>query len=205
MSNHDDIIGKTLRGPPGIRGPKGDKGDRGPMGLEGPEGPEGPQGEQGIQGFEGPAGPRGPMGLEGEAGKHGKDGKPGGKGERGSDGRDGQDADFTIIRPIAKVVVEDHEKRFDHTLINPFIVGSKKLSEAGMKDGMVITFDEKNDKLIYTEIKQVASKINRLAGRGLSLPSQSGNSGKFLTTDGSHSSWATVNTQGCRLTDLCYS
>ncbi len=195
-----------IEGPQGERGPKGEKGDRGPMGLEGAEGPRGEKGEQGIQGFEGTRGPRGPMGLEGEKGDKGDPGGPKGpsgsvgpkgeKGERGPkgmDGIDGKDADQSTIRPIVAVVVSEHEKKFNH---DPFLVGSKKLSEAGLEDGQVITYDLKSDRLIYTTMKQVAAKVSKLSGRGLSLPSQSGNSGKFLTTDGQRSSWATVSSGG---------
>lgn len=189
MSYTPEII-EGPQGIPGIRGPKGDKGDRGPMGLEGPEGPQGEQGEQGIQGFEGPRGPRGPIGLEGERGPKGERGKDG---RDGKDGKDGKDADMNEVRMIAEVgsrsAVKEHEAKFNH---DPFLVGSKKVSEAGMEDGMVMTYDGKGDRLHYTTLKQVATKVTKLAGRGLSLPSQSGNSGKYLTTDGQRSSWAAI-------------
>ena len=163
------------------------------MGLEGPEGPQGPRGEQGIQGFEGPPGPRGPIGLEGEKGPKGDKGERGPAGKDGKDGRDGKDADISQVLPIAESLVKDHERSFNH---DPFLVGSKKLSEAGMKDGMVIQYDAKGDRLVYSTIKQVATQVSRLSGRGLSLPSQSGNAGKVLTTDGSHANWATVSGTG---------
>lgn len=57
---------------------------------------------------------------------------------------------------------------------------------------MFIQYDGKGDKLIYSTVKQVASQLSRLSGRGLSLPSQTGNSGKFLTTDGTRASWDSV-------------
>lgn len=178
------------RGPQGIPGLKGDKGERGIQGFEGEKGDQGEKGERGE---------RGPIGLEGERGPKGEKGDKGDKGERGQTGpagRDGKDGDIAEAKLIAEVkaksAVQDHEAKFDHTLIDPFLVGSKKLSEAGMKDGDVITFDAKGNRLIYTTIKQVASKVTRLAGRGLSLPSQAGNSGKFLTTNGTRASWATI-------------
>lgn len=188
----------TLRGPPGIRGPKGDKGDRGPMGLEGPEGPQGPRGEQGIQGFEGPPGPRGAKGSIGLEGERGPKGEKGERGEAGKDGKDGRDSDTAELFHIVNQKIEAHEQKHDH---DPFLVGSKKLSEAGMKDGMVVQYDAKADRLIYATIKQVATQVQQLGGRGLSLPSQAGNSGKFLTTDGTRSSWATVAASGISFSD----
>lgn len=183
-------------GKPGVRGPKGDRGERGPMGLEGPEGPEGPQGEQGIQGFEGPPGPRGPIGLEGPPGKDGKGGRDG---KDGKNGRDGKDANPEEMRRIASVTAKEqaeetiktHKQRYDHTLIDPFLIGTKKLSEAGIADGKVLQYDAKTNMLVFAAVRQSPSKLQRLAGRGLSLPSQSGNAGKFLMTDGEHASWET--------------
>lgn len=162
------------------------------MGLEGPEGPQGERGEQGIQGFEGPPGPRGPIGLEGERGPKGPKGDTGPAGKDGKDGRDGKDANSFEFYAIANEKVEAHEKKYDHSKIDPFLIGTKKLSEAGMEDGMFIQYDGKANRLIYATAKQVAAKVSRLSGRGLSLPSQTGNSGKFLTTDGQRASWATA-------------
>lgn len=179
-----------LEGRPGIQGPKGDrgdKGDRGPMGLEGPmgpEGPPGPRGEQGVQGFEGRRGPRGIMGFEG---KPGKDGAKGDKGDPGKDGTANMDEVKAIAELIAKDERREHEEQFDH---DPFLLGTKKVSEAGMLDGMILTFDAKANRLFYAKPKAQASKTTT-GGRGLSLPSQSGNSGKFLTTDGERASWDT--------------
>lgn len=181
-------------GPRGPIGPKGDRGERGPMGLEGPrgeKGDDGEPGEQGIQGFEGPRGPRGPIGLEGERGPRGEQGERGPKGEPG---KDGKDADIGEARMIAEVRARDevkvHEEKFNHTKIDPFLLGSYLLSEAGLEDGMVIQYDAKNTRWIVAKPKQ-AKQQQRLSGRGLSLPSQSGNAGKFLMTDGQHATWET--------------
>lgn len=195
---------EILRGPPGLRGPKGEKGDRGPMGLEGPEGPQGPRGEQGIQGFEGPMGPRGPIGLEGERGPAGKDGK---NGKDGRDGKDGKDADISEVKRIAEVRAKDeikaHEAKYDHSQIDPFLLGTKRVSEAGMGKDMFLQYD--GEKLVYATIKQVATKIQQIGGRGLSLPSQAGNAGKFLTTDGQRTSWADVAGSGTGITRSVFS
>lgn len=184
------------QGIPGIRGPKGEKGERGAMGFRGPKGEDGEQGPQGIQGFQGPRGDRGAMGFKGKDGRDGENGKQGPKGENGTDGVDGKDFDLSLVRPIADAAVSDHEGKFDHKLIDPFLVGTKLISETGMQDGMFIQYDGKNDRLIYANIKQITSQFRQIAGSGLALPSQAGNSGKFLTTDGSALSWATVSGSG---------
>lgn len=139
---------------------------------------------------------QGPIGLEGERGPAGKDGKDSKvPGPKGKDGKDGKDADLSEIRLISDVSarssVKEHEAKFDHSKIDPFLIGSKKLSEAGMSDGDFIQYDASTDGLKYSTIKQVASHVSKMGGRGLSLPSQTGNSGKFLTTDGQRSSWGT--------------
>lgn len=183
----------VIEGRPGIQGPKGDKGDkgdRGPMGLEGPEGPQGergPRGEQGIQGFEGPRGQRGAMGFEGQRGKDGKPGAKGDKGDKGADGKDGVSPNIEQFFHVANQKVADHEKKFDH---DPFLLGTKKITEAGIEDGMVIQYDAKANRLHY--VKPKTETTSRMSGRGLSLPSQSGNAGKVLTTDGQRASWGTA-------------
>ncbi len=179
------------------RGPKGDRGERGLIGLEGPMGPEGPEGPIGPEGLEGEKGEKGEIGLEGEKGDVGEKGDKGDKGERGDrglNGVDGKDANLSDVKLIADVStrkgIKEHEKNFDHTLIDPFLIGTKKLSEEGMKKGDVITF-EGGDRVGYTTIAQVASKVKSSMGRGLSLPSQSGNDDRFLQTNGNQSFWGT--------------
>lgn len=195
------------QGIPGIRGPKGEKGDRGAMGFRGEKGDDGEQGPQGIQGFQGPRGERGAIGFKGKDGKDGERGERGPKGEKGADGKDGKDgkdADLSQVRPIADASVKDHETKFDHKLIDPFLVGTKTINESGMVDGMFIRYDAKSDRLIYSTIKQVSSQFRQIAGSGLALPSQAGNSGKYLTTDGSALSWATVSGSGDVATDAIW-
>lgn len=184
-----------------IKGPKGDRGPQGIPGLKGDPGERGIQGfegEKGDQGDAGPQGPGGPIGLEGERGTQGERGPKGDKGEggeRGPQGTPGQDADLAEVRSIASVAsggaVREHETKYDHALIDPFLVGTHKLSEAGLADGMVIQYDAKNTRWVVAQVKQTPARAQRLSGRGLSLPSQSGNAGKFLMTDGEHSSWET--------------
>ena len=121
---------------------------------------------------------RGIIGLEGLSGEDGKDGKSvkGERGVSGKDGTDGLNAPMIDVQPIAEKEVKLHEKKFDHTLIDPFLVGSKKLDEAGMSDGMFLRL--KGDKLIYSEIRDVAQR--QISGGGTSLPARTGNGGKVL-------------------------
>lgn len=191
--SHNTTYIEGPEGKPGIRGPKGDKGDRGPMGLEGPEGPKGERGEQGVQGFEGPRGPRGPIGLEGERGpkgERGERGERGEKGERGKDGKDGKDAviDYAKVEKTAAFPLKEHEKKYDHNLIDPFLIGTKKINESAIGDGKVLQYDKKTDKIVYRDIKNVTNVIHQ-GGGGTTLPSQSGQAGKFLMTDGTHLMW----------------
>lgn len=148
---------------------------------------------------------QGEMGLEGEKGEKGDKGD---KGEKGEKGKDGKDADISELYTVAEVKAEsaisDHEKKYDHSQIDPFLLGSKKVSEAGMEDGMMLSYDKKGDRLIYTTVKQVASKVSKIGRGGVTLPSQSGNAGKVLTTDGSHTSWTTPATGGDVATDAIW-
>jgi len=131
---------------------------------------------------------QGIMGFEGGKGKDGRDGK---------DGKDGKDADYEDVKLVAEVRtregIETHEKKFDHELIDPFLLGTKKISEAGMKDGLFIMFDQKNNRLVYAPPPM--NKVTKVSGGGgTTLPPRTGNGGKFLTTDGTTLYWA--NTSG---------
>ncbi len=127
---------------------QGPKGDRGPIGPKGPRGPIGLDGEQGEQGIEGPMGPqgeKGPIGLEGEIGPMGP------RGPKGEKGDQGDDADPENVIPFAEAVVKVHEKKFDHSLIDPFLIGSKRLDEKNIGKDKFMMFDGK--KIVYSEIK----------------------------------------------------
>ena len=195
--SHNPIYIEGPQGIPGIRGPKGDKGERGPMGLEGPEGPQGKQGEQGVQGFEGPRGPRGPIGLEGERGPKGEKGEKGEKGDPGKPGKDGKDAviDYAKVEKTAAFPVKEHEKKYDHSLINPFLIGTKEINESAIDDGKVLQYDKKTDKIVYRDVKSVTNVIHQ-GGGGTTLPSQTGHANKYLKTNGTSLSWVTVSGSG---------
>jgi len=143
-------------------------------------------------------GPRGETGERGPAGQNGKDGRDGADGKEGRPGKDGKDAtvSFGELKGIANSSIKTHEEQFDHSKIDPFLVGTKKVSEKGMEDGQVLTYSGKQDKLIYTTIKQVAQQIAPYVPRGAVLPGQAGNSGKYLKTNGVEATWETVSGSG---------
>jgi len=110
------------------------------------------RGEKGIIGLEGERGLIGLEGEEGKEGKDGKDGKDGKNGDSGKDGKDGKDASHSEMRLISEVKskekVREHEEKHNH---DPFIIGSKKISEAGMEDGMFIMYSKTGDRLVYAK------------------------------------------------------
>lgn len=146
-----------------IKGDLGLEGERGEMGLEGEKGEKGDRGEKGEKGDKGDRGAVGPIGPKGE---------------------DGESIDDSFVKTIADVAVKNHEKEFDHSILGA--VGTKKIDENGLEDGMVLTYNKKSDQLVYSSIKLPKMKSG---GRGLSLPSQTGKENRFLTTSGSQSSW----------------
>jgi hypothetical protein len=143
-------------------------------------------------------GPQGETGERGPSGQDGKDGRDGSDGKEGRPGKDGKDASvsFGELKGIANSSIKTHEDAFDHSKIDPFLLGTKKVSEAGMEDGQVLTYSSKKDKLIYTTIKQVAAQIAPYVPRGSFLPNQTGQTGKFLKTVNGEVQWATVSGSG---------
>lgn len=115
-------------------------------------------------------GERGPKGENGKDGKNGKDGRDGRDGKDGKDGKDGVDGKDGIS-------VVDASIDFDGSLVI-------KLSDGNIIDaGQIIS-------------ESSAKEYNAFMTRGEIIPTQSGNSGKFLTTDGNTLSWATVSGGG---------
>lgn len=196
MSTTEKTI--ELRGPKGDRGPQGIpglKGDKGERGVRGFDGEKGDQGDRGPVGPRGPKGERGAMGLEGDRGPKGEKGERGEKGEKGDRGADGRNADMSFAFDVAKKAVSLHESGYDHKLIDPFLIGSKKISEEGMADGMFIQYDKKEDRLKYATIQQVATKVQRqISGGGATLPQRTGNASKYLRVKSDLSlEWASIS------------
>jgi hypothetical protein len=109
-------------------------------------------------------------GDKGDKGKDGKDGKQGVDGKNGLDGRDGKDG----IDGKDGVSVSNAQIDFDGSLV------------ISLSTGQQINVGEVVAPELQERIKLVTS-----GGAGTVLPSQASNSGKFLTTDGTSTSWAT--------------
>ncbi len=134
----------------------------GPQGEQGPVGETGPQGIQGPQGDPGPKGDAGDVGPQGPPGAAGPKGDPGSDGAPGADGLDGVDG---IQGPPGST--------------GPAGPGVA----AGGATGQVLAKTSSAD--------YATAWIDPPSG-GTSLPSQAGQNGKVLGTDGSAASWVSV-------------
>jgi len=131
----------------------------------------------------------GKNGLDGRAGRDGKDGKP------GQDGRDGRDGINGVSgeRGQDGVGVQNAHIDFDGSLIISLTNGQE------LNVGEVVPFDvaEKirvigngggTSQYVLDALAALQTEIDNFEA----LPSQTGNSGKFLTTNGTTASWASV-------------
>ena len=109
-------------------------------------------------------GDKGDKGDKGADGRQGIDGKNGRDGQNGKDGIDGKDG----------VSVSNAQIDFDGSLVITLSTGQE------INVGEVVAPE------LQERIKLVTS-----GGAGTVLPSQASNTGKFLTTDGTSTSWAT--------------
>lgn len=135
--------------------------------LKMPVGPQGLQGEKGEQGVKGETGAPGKNGKDGKDGVNGLNGANGANGADGKDGKDGLDG----------VGVQNAYIDFDNSLV--IVLSSGQEINAGF-------LSQETQDAVMATFKQGAATINDL------LPEQVGNSGKYLTTDGTNVSWATV-------------
>jgi hypothetical protein len=126
-------------------------------------------------GQDGAAGIDGRPGKDGASGKDGRDGRDGVDGEKGADGVAGQDG----------VSVTNAYLDFDNSLIIELSNGRN------INAGEVLPPD------IADRLKIIINQgANGAGGGGASLPDQTGNAGKFLTTDGTDASWGTPSGSG---------
>lgn len=123
-------------------------------------------------------------GIDGRDGRNGRDGKDGKDGAAGRDGRDGVDG-VNGLDGADGVSIADIRLDFDNSLIITLSNGRE------INAGEVLPPD------ITDRLKVIINQgANGGGGSGGSLPDQSGNAGKYLTTDGSTASWATVSGGG---------
>lgn len=123
-------------------------------------------------------------GRDGRDGKPGKDGAPGRQGAQGPAGKDGIDG-------VDGVSVTNAYLDFDGGLVivlsngNEINVGEIMPMELASQI-KVITNGGGTSQYVLDTLASLQTQINSL------IPSQTGNSGKFLTTNGTSTSWASV-------------
>lgn len=123
-------------------------------------------------------------GIDGRDGRNGRDGKDGKDGAAGRDGRDGIDG-VNGMDGNDGISIADIRLDFDNSLIITLSNGRE------INAGEILPPD------ISDRLKVIINQgANGGGGSGGSLPDQTGNSGKYLTTDGSSASWATVSGSG---------
>jgi len=126
-------------------------------------------------------------GRDGRNGKDGRDGKQGVQGVKGEDGRDGRDG----VDGIDGVSVTSARIDFDGSLIISLSSGVElNVGEVVAPDLAesikVITNGGGTSQSVLDTLASLQTQIDNL------IPSQTGNSGKFLTTNGTSTSWASV-------------
>jgi hypothetical protein len=122
-------------------------------------------------------------GIDGRDGSNGRDGKNGRDGINGQSGRDGMDG-INGIDGADGISIADIRLDFDNSLVITLSNGRE------INAGEILPPD------ITDRLKVIINQGASGGGSGGSLPDQTGNSGKFLTTDGSAASWATVSGSG---------
>lgn len=120
-------------------------------------------------------------GRDGIDGRDGKDGDPGRPGKDGKDGRPGRDG---------KDGVNGVDGQDGISVVNVFLDFDNSLV-IELSDGRQINAGEILPPDIADRLKVVINQGASGGGGGASLPDQTGNSGKFLTTDGTNASWGT--------------
>ena len=126
-------------------------------------------------------------GVDGKAGKDGRPGQNGATGPRGADGlngRDGRDGENGVS-------VTDANIDFDGSLIITLSSGRTiNVGEVVAPDLAekikVITNGGGTSQTVIDALASLQTQIDNL------IPSQTGNAGKFLTTDGTSTSWSSV-------------
>lgn len=126
---------------------------------------KGNKGDKGEKGDKGDKGDKGEPGLPGKDGFQGSNGKDGKNGINGVDGKDG-------------ISITDVKIDFDGHLV-------VYLSDGNEIDAGVVGTP-------FDNVQNIISNYLSSAEVGAGLPDQTGNAGKYLTTDGTDASWADV-------------
>ena len=126
-------------------------------------------------------------GRDGKDGKNGLDGKQGLQGTNGQNGRDGRDG----VDGIDGISVTSARIDFDGSLIIGLSSGVElNVGEVVAPDLAerikVITNGGGTSQSVIDTLASLQTQINAL------IPSQTGNSGKYLTTNGTSTSWASI-------------
>ena len=126
-------------------------------------------------------------GQDGKNGKDGRDGKQGIQGIKGKDGRDGRDG----VDGTDGVSVTSAHIDFDGSLIIGLSSGvelnvGEVLAPSLAESIKVITNGGGTSQSVIDTLASLQTQITNL------IPSQTGNSGKYLTTNGTALSWASI-------------
>jgi len=132
-------------------------------------------------------------GKDGKDGKAGKDGKDGAIGPKGADGRDGKDGKDGKdgIDGVDGVSVVNAFLDFDNSLVIELSNG-KQINVGGVLSNetadkvRVVANGGGTSQTVLDALALLQTEIDNL------IPSQTGNSGKYLTTNGSVLSWASI-------------
>jgi hypothetical protein len=134
-------------------------------------------GKDGKNGIDGKAGRDGKDGKNGSDGRNGKDGINGVSGERGQDGVGVQDAHIDFDGCLIISLTNGQELNVGEVV--PFDV-AEKIKVIGNGGG--------TSQYVLDALAALQTAIDNFEA----LPSQTGQAGKFLTTDGTTASWASV-------------
>ena len=133
-------------------------------------------------------GSNGKDGRDGKDGKAGRDGAKGDKGDAGRDGRDGVDGVDGISVTSARI---DFDGSLIITLSSGIELNVGEVVAPDLAERIkVITNGGGTSQSVLDTLASLQSQITNL------IPSQTGNSGKYLTTNGTALSWATVSGSG---------
>jgi len=133
----------------------------------------------------------GANGSDGKPGKDGKAGRDGAPGVKGADGRNGTDG----IDGTDGVSVTNAHIDFDGSLVISLSSGievnvGEVVAPELAEQIRIVSSGGGTSQYVLDTLASLQTQINAL------IPSQTGNSGKFLTTDGTNTSWATVAGSG---------